>query len=53
MSERKEKKKKKLDLASPWKIMPLPDATGLIVPSGLTPEALAPYRETGVEIVEA
>ncbi|WP_439618753.1 DeoR/GlpR family DNA-binding transcription regulator [Shinella sp.] len=43
----------KLGLASPWKIMPLPTATGLIVPSGLTPEALAPYRETGIEIVEA
>ncbi len=43
----------KLDLASPWKIMPLATATGLIVPAALAPETLAPYRETGVEIVEA
>ncbi len=43
----------KLGRASPWKIMPLPTATGLIAPSGLTRETLAPYREAGVEIVEA
>ena len=42
----------KLGRASPWKILPLPAATGLIVPGGLKPEMLAPYRELDVEIVE-
>lgn len=43
----------KLGRASPWKILPLPAATGLIVPAGLPAETLAPYRELDVEIVEA
>lgn len=43
----------KLDRASPWKIMPTGSATGLIVPGGLAPEMLAPYRELDVEILEA
>lgn len=43
----------KLGRASPWKILPLSAATGLIVPAGLPAEALAPYREMDVEIVEA
>ena len=45
--------REKLGAASPWKIMPLASATGLIVPGGLPPEVLAPYREQDVEIVEA
>ncbi|MGQ3211508.1 MAG: DeoR/GlpR family DNA-binding transcription regulator [Shinella sp.] len=43
----------KLGRASPWRIMPLPAITGLIVPAGLMPEVLAPYRDLDVEIVEA
>lgn len=43
----------KLGLASPWKIMPVCDATSLIVPRGMAPEVLAPYREQGVEMIEA
>ena len=43
----------KLGRASPWKIMPTASATGLIVPGGLAPETLSPYRELDVEIVEA
>lgn len=45
--------REKLGLASPWKILPLAAATGLVVPGGLAPDLLAPYREQGVEIVEA
>lgn len=43
----------KLGRASPWKIMPTGSAIGLVVPSGLAPEILAPYRELDVEILEA
>jgi len=43
----------KLGRASPWKIMPTGSATGLIVPGGLAPEMLAPYRELDVETLEA
>ena len=43
----------KLGRASPWKIMPLAAATGLIVPGGLVPDALEPYRDQSVEIVAA
>lgn len=42
----------KLGRASPWKIMPLRSATGLIVPGGLEPDMLAPYRDLDLEIVE-
>lgn len=45
--------REKIGSASPWKIMPLAAATGLIVPGGMEPEVLAPYRELGVEIAEA
>ena len=45
--------REKIGSASPWKIMPLADAAGLIVPGGMEPEALAPYRELGMEIAEA
>ena len=45
--------REKIGSASPWKIMPLATATGLIVPGGMEPEVLAPYRELGVEITEA
>jgi DeoR/GlpR family transcriptional regulator of sugar metabolism len=43
----------KLGRASPWKIMATASATGLIVPGGLAPEALAPYRELDLEVLEA
>nr|WP_314087393.1 DeoR/GlpR family DNA-binding transcription regulator [uncultured Shinella sp.] len=43
----------KLGRASPWTIMPTGSATGLIVPAGLAPEVLAPYRELDLEIQEA
>lgn len=43
----------KLGRASPWKITPLSAATALVVPAGLAPERLAPYRDLDVEIVEA
>lgn len=43
----------KLGRASPWKIMPLPSATGLVVPGGLAPDKLASYRDLDLEIVEA
>ena len=45
--------REKIGSASPWKIMPLTAATGLIMPSGMEPETLAPYRELGLEITEA
>jgi DeoR/GlpR family transcriptional regulator of sugar metabolism len=45
--------REKLGRASPWKIMPLARPTGLIVPAGLPPELLAPYRDLDVEITEA
>ncbi|MXN51273.1 DeoR family transcriptional regulator [Shinella sp. AETb1-6] len=45
--------REKLGLASPWKIMPLAAASGLIVPAGLSSDVLAPYRDMGVEVIEA
>ena len=45
--------REKLGLASPWKIMPLAAASGLIVPAGLSSDVLTPYRDMGVEVIEA
>ena len=45
--------REKIGSASPWKIMPLAAAAVLIVPGGMEPEALAPYRDLGMEIAEA
>jgi len=45
--------REKIGSASPWKIMPLTAATGLILPGGMEPETLVPYRELGLEITEA
>ena len=45
--------REKLGCASPWKILPLAAATGLLLPPGLPPETLAPDREAGMEIIEA
>lgn len=45
--------REKLGRASPWKIMPLAAASGLIVPAGLSSDVLAPYRDMGVEVIEA
>lgn len=45
--------REKLGLASPWKVMPVAAASGLIVPAGLPSDVLTPYRDTGVEVIEA
>ncbi|WLS01517.1 DeoR/GlpR family DNA-binding transcription regulator [Shinella oryzae] len=45
--------REKLGLASPWKIMPLAAASGLIVPADLSSDVLTPYRDMGVEVIEA
>lgn len=42
----------KLDAVSPCRIAPLDAVTGLIVPPGIEPERLAPYREAGVAVME-
>ncbi|QRM54636.1 DeoR/GlpR family DNA-binding transcription regulator [Sinorhizobium sp. BG8] len=43
----------KLNAASPWKIMPITAADGIIVPPGLPAGTLDPYRSLDIEIIEA
>lgn len=40
----------KLDAASPCQILPIKSVSGLIVPSGIFEESLAPYRDTELPI---
>lgn len=43
----------KLDAVSPCRILPLTAISGLILPAGLAEATLAPYRATGVNLIEA
>jgi DeoR/GlpR family transcriptional regulator of sugar metabolism len=43
----------KINAASPYLIVPLNDIDGLVVDSGVTPNALEPYERMGLSIVRA
>jgi DeoR/GlpR family transcriptional regulator of sugar metabolism len=45
--------REKLGAVSPWKVMPMEDATGMLVPSGLDPDRLRAFQTLDLDVIEA